>query len=496
MYPSKSGDLLSQSNLLSPSNHGMGCLCCTPFTQAFTRKITADLSRRAIIAGMGAGAASAGLGIFGAVRAQTPAPNDAPGPTVFTNVRVFDGTADALRDGLTVVVDGDRITAVQEASVPHPENARVIDGRGGTLMPGLIDAHWHATLAAVPQAIAMTSDPAYLHIIAAQEAERTVLRGFTTVRDCAGPSFALKRAIDEGQITGPRIYPSGAMISQTSGHGDYRSINDLPRFPNKSPAPVELMGGGSIADGVDEVLRRVREQLMQGATQIKLAAGGGVASAYDPLEVIQYTEEELRAAVQAAEDYGTYVMVHAYTPEAIQRSIRAGVRCIEHGHLADDETAQIIAETGTLWCIQPFFDDEDAIPFSDPVSRAKQIRVSEGTARAYELARKHGIDIAFGTDVLFDPSLAERQGKLLGKLGNFFSNFEVLKQATSGNGRYMAACGTRDPYPAPLGVIAAGAWADILLVDADPVADLGVLADPGRNLRVIMKNGALIKDNA
>jgi imidazolonepropionase-like amidohydrolase len=178
----------------------------------------------------------------------------------------------------------------------------------------------------------------------------------------------------------------------------------------------------------------------------------------------------------------------------VQRSIRAGVRCIEHGQLIDDATAEMIAATGTLWSVQPFFDDEDVIPFSDPVSRAKQIQVAEGTARAYELARKHGIDIAFGTDVLFDPSLAQRQGKMLAKLGPFFANIDVLKQATSVAGRYLAACGRRNPYPASLGVVEPGAWADLLLVDGDPVADLTLFADPARHLRVIMKNGDMVHE--
>ena len=473
--------------------HGAGCLCCTPFTLSFNRRITADLSRRALVMGLGASASTVGLGVYGAARAQTPRPAGR-GPVVFRNVRLFDGEADALRDGLAVTVEGERIAAVRSADAPAPEGARVVDGRGGVLMPGLIDAHWHAILAAVPQAAALTADPGYLHIVAAEEAERTLLRGFTSVRDCAGPAFALKRAIDEGFVAGPRIYPSGAMISQTAGHGDFRSTTELPRFPNAGPSHMEAVGGGAVADGRAEVLRRVREQLMLGAAQIKLAAGGGVASPYDPIEVVQYTEDELRAAVQAAADYGTYVMVHAYTPEAVRRAIRAGVRCIEHGHLIDDATAEMMAETGTLWSVQPFFDDEDAIPFADPASRAKQIQVAEGTARAYRLARKHGIPIAFGTDVLFDPDLATRQGKMLGKLGPFFSNIDVLKQATSVAARYLAECGVRNPYPAPLGVVAPGAWADLLLVDGDPTADLGLFAAPERALRGIMKNGAFARD--
>jgi imidazolonepropionase-like amidohydrolase len=308
-----------------------------------------------------------------------------------------------------------------------------------------------------------------------------------------GPAFALKRAIDEGHVSGPRIFPSGAMISQTSGHGDFRSINELPRFPGDPASLMERSGAGMIADGRAEVLRRTREQLMLGATQIKLMAGGGVSSPYDAIEVTQYTEDEMRAAVEAAADYGTYVTVHAYTPQAIQRAIRAGVRCIEHGQLVDDETAALIAETGTMWSLQPFFDDEDANPQPDPVARAKQMQVGEGTAIAYELAKKHGIAVAFGTDVLFDARLAQRQGKMLAKIGRFHSAFDVLKMATSGNARYLEACGIRNPYRAPLGVIEPGAWADMILVDGDPTTDLDLVADPDRNFRVIMKNGTMAK---
>ena len=153
-----------------------------------------------------------------------------------------------------------------------------------------------------------------------------MLRGFTSVRDVGGPSFGVKRAIDEGVIAGPRIYPSGALISQTSGHGDFRQLFELPRTPTTSLSRGERLGVGAIADGVDEVLRATREQLMKGASQIKVMAGGGIASGYDPIDVTQYSQAEIEAAVGAAADWGTYVAVHAYTPRAIQRSIAAGVR--------------------------------------------------------------------------------------------------------------------------------------------------------------------------
>ena len=239
-----------------------------------------------------------------------------------------------------VVVRGDTIESVRPADVSAATepDARVIDGGGRVLMPGLIDAHWHATFAAVTADVAMTADPGYVHLVAGQEAERTLLRGFTTVRDAGGPAFALKRAIDEGVIAGPRIYPSGAFITQTAGHGDFRLRHEVPRDPCGVLSHGEVIGAATIADGVDQVLRAVREQLMLGASQIKVMAGGGVASPYDPIDVTQYTEAEVRAAVDAAENWGTYVMVHAYTPRAI--SHRSGPACAA-------------SSTGTSWTTPP-----------------------------------------------------------------------------------------------------------------------------------------------
>lgn len=415
----------------------------------------------------------------------------AGGSTVFRGVRVFDGRSPELTDPHDVVVRGNTIDSVGPPDGSVAPDARVVDGTGRVLMPGLIDAHWHTAFAAVPVPVALSADEGYLHLVAGAEAERTLMRGFTTVRDAGGPSFALKRAIDEGLVAGPRIYPSGAFISQTSGHGDFRMRWEVPRDPCGHLSHGEMIGAATIADGVDEVLRAVREQLMLGASQIKVMAGGGVASPYDPIDVTQYTEPEMRAAVDAAENWGTYVMVHAYTPRAIRQSIRAGVRCIEHGHLIDDATAELLAETGTWWCMQPFLDDDDAIPIHEPAIRAKQIEVTDGTIRAYELARKHGVKLAWGTDTLFDASLAQRQGKQLAKMTRWFTPAEVLVMATSGNAELLSLSGPRDPYPGQLGVVAEGALADLLLVDGNPLEDIGLLADPARTLVVVMKDGRI-----
>jgi imidazolonepropionase-like amidohydrolase len=313
---------------------------------------------------------------------------------VFRNVRVFPGHGTALSGPQDVRVDGSTITSLGPVvGGPVDPGVTVIEGAGRVLIPGLIDAHWHAAFAAVSAQVAMTCDVGYLHLAAGREAGRTLMRGFTTVRDAGGPTFALKRAIDEGLLPGPRILPSGAFISQTSGHGDFRARHEVPRDPCSHLSHIETMGGSAIADGVPEVLRAVREQLMLGASQIKVMAGGGLASSYDPIDVTEYTEPEVRAAVEAAENWGTYVMVHAYTPRAIAQAIRAGVRCIEHGHLIDEATVEMMAEHDVWWSLQPFLDDEDAIQNPNPANRVRQLEVSAGTDRAYELARKHGVRI-------------------------------------------------------------------------------------------------------
>jgi len=286
----------------------------------------------------------------------------------------------------------------------------------------MIDAHWHSILAGISQIVAMTADIPYVHLVAAQEAERTVLRGFTTVRDVGGPSFALKRAIDEGRIAGPRIYPSGAMVSQTSGHGDFRMRTDLPRTPQSDLSVAERAGIAAIADGEAEVLRRVREQLMLGASQIKIMGGGGVASTYDPIDALQYSEAEMRAAVSAAADWGTYVCIHAYTSAAVQRALASGVKSIEHGQLADEETVKRIADAGAWWSIQPFLADEDANTYPSPEQRAQQQRIAEGTVRAVELGRKHNVRMALGTDILFSPRGTVTQGKQLAKFARWYDN--------------------------------------------------------------------------
>ena len=423
---------------------------------------------------------------FGQIAAQ-PAP-----VTLFQNVRVFDGRSDRLSGPTSVLIEGRTIAKIAP-SISAPERALVIAGEGRTLMPGLSDMHWHAMLVRPTPMQLLSGDAGYINLQAGAEATATLMRGFTTVRDVGGPVFALKRAIDEGLIPGPRIYPSGAVITITSGHGDFRQLSDLPRTLGGMLSHIEQFGGSMIADSPDEVRKRVREQLMQGASQIKLTAGGGVASPFSPLDVSTFTEAELRAAVEAAENWGTYVATHAYTPAAIQRSIAAGVKVIEHGHLMDDVTARLIAEKGIWLSTQPFLDTVSADALG-PSEQAKMRQVVAGTAQVYALARKYRIKTAFGTDILFSRALAERQGDRIVDLTRWYTPAEALIMATATNGELLALSGPRNPYPGKIGVVEEGALADLLLVDGNPIEDINVIKDPEKNFVVIMKDGAIYKN--
>ena len=416
--------------------------------------------------------------------------------TLFENVRIFDGKSESLSASMNVLVRGNTVEKISKDPITIDPNAaaKIIAGGGRTLMPGLIDAHWHAMLVRPTPAALLADDAGYLNLVAGAEAKDTLMRGFTTVRDVGGPSFGLKRAIDEGVVVGPRIYPSGAMITVTSGHGDFRRANELPRVVGAPSTRQEQTGASMIADSPDEVRVRVREQLLQGASQIKLTAGGGVASPNSPLDVSTFTEPELRAAVEAAENWGTYVTVHAYTPVAIQRAIAAGVKCIEHGHLMDEPTARLIAEKG-IWLSTQAFPDEMADAFPPGSSeRAKALEVFAGTDRTFALAKKYRIKTAFGTDILFSPQLAPRHGELLAKLVRWYTPAETLVIATGTNAQLLALSGKRNPYPGKLGVVEEGALADLLLVDGDPIANIKLIENPDKNFLVIMKDGKVYKN--
>ncbi|WP_326491219.1 metal-dependent hydrolase family protein [Paraburkholderia sp. HD33-4] len=429
-------------------------------------------------------------GLSNAQTTQPPAPP--PKPVLFTNFRLFDGKSSTLRDGFYMVVEGNSISQLGQGQPASIEGKTLVDCGGKVMMPGMIDMHWHALLAAVPIQVILQSDIAFVHLAASAEAERTLMRGFTTIRDAGGPSFALKQAIDSGMISGPRIYPSGAMITTTGGHGDFRALSELPRTSSQV-TQAERDGGFAIADTEDEMRVRVREQFIQGATQIKLVGSGGVSTPRSPLDMLTFTERQLRAAVETAADWGTYILSHAYTPEAVQRSVTAGVQCIEHGHLMDDRTAALMAKNGTWLSTQPFVSENDVGPLA-PQSREKFLEVIAGTNNAYNLARKHGIKVAFGTDLIFSQAVAARQGTMLTNMKRWYSGAEALNMATGTNGQLLAMSGHRNPYPRKLGVLEEGAYADLLLVDGNPLENLDLIANPEQNLRIVMKDGKFYKN--
>jgi imidazolonepropionase-like amidohydrolase len=419
----------------------------------------------------------------------------AGGLTLFQNVRIFDGKSPALSAPSSVLVSGSTIERISaNPATEAGAGVRVINANGRVLMPGLIDAHWHMFMAAVAPAVLVTADRGYLNILAARQAEATLMRGFTTIRDMGGPVFGLKRAIDEGVAVGPRIYPSGAMISQTSGHGDFRFRYEVPRTLGGPLSQSEVMGVAAIADSPDEVRLRTREQLREGASQIKLMAGGGVSSQYNPIESIQFTEPELHAAVEAAENWGTYVAVHAYTPATIRQAIAAGVKCIEHGQLIDEPTAKLLADKGIWWSLQPLTYDAAVFARMSPVSQKKALEVFAGTENAYKLAKKYKVKTAWGADILGDAGAASRQGQYLAMMVRWYTPAEALKMATADNGELMALSGFINPYPGKLGVVEVGALADLLLVDGNPLEDINLVANPDKNFVIIMKNGKIYKN--
>lgn len=414
---------------------------------------------------------------------------------IFENVRIFNGTSAELSAPSNVLVAGNVIKLISADAIADPDGMKVtrIQGGGRTLMPGLIDNHVHLFMTGSSEMVMLNPKTSVetLNATTIAEAEKMLLRGFTAVRDVGGPVFDAKKAIDSGKSIGPRIYPSGGMISQTSGHGDFRMPHDRAHRFGGEFTKGELLGVGFIADGRDEVLTATRENLRAGASQIKVMAGGGAASAYDPLDVAQYTLDEMKAAVEAADDWGTYVTVHAYTPKAVNRAIEAGVKCIEHGQLLDEPTMQLLGEKGIWLSLQAL---DEAPPTAKPDVIAKKHTVVEGTDNAFKWAKQHKVKLAWGTDLMFNSAQMTKQNTDIIKLKAWFTPAEVLKLVTHDNAELLALSGPRNPYPGNLGVVDADALADLILVDGDPIANLELMGDPAKNFLVIMKDGKIYKN--
>jgi imidazolonepropionase-like amidohydrolase len=360
-------------------------------------------------------------------------------------------------------------------------------------MPGLIDSHQHLSQGGLTQADLYTGNLYYIGIAQSRFAEGALMRGLTSVRDPAGDSLGLKRAIDEGLVPGPRIIASGPGIGPTNGHGDFRvPYSGHRRFDDVGGDPGRRANLTYTVDGEAEVLAATREVLRQGASFIKIMAGGGVGSELDPIDSKQMTPGEMRAAVQAASDWNTYVGAHAYTTEAVRRAIDAGVKVIEHGQMMDEETMKYAVEKG-IWFTSQYLVYAIDVPAFSEASRRKQKTVLQDVERFFEMAKKYNAKLTFGTDLVLgtDPMLQVQELVVRKK---WFSPYEILVQGTSRGGELIALSGPRNPYPGKLGVIEEGAYADLLLVDGNPLENIDLIGDPEKNFVIIMKDGVIYKN--
>ena len=421
--------------------------------------------------------------------------------TLIKNVHVWDGTSDGVTKKISVLIEGNLIKKVRASDSDANADATVIDGKGSVLIPGLIEAHSHLALHGDLFQIRNEFNWMYIGAKSGAEATRMLHRGFTTARDAGGPVNGLRKVVDAGHVDGPRIYAAGPPLTQTGGHFDIRGLNEPNYHFLGVPDSNNWMEWYYMADGVAEVQKAAREVFRKGSSHIKIMAGGGVATVYDPLDGLQYTPEEIRAIVIEAEKLGTYAMAHIYTPEAITIALNAGVRSIDHGMLIDDKTMALLKEKDAFLvpslAVGLFTPEELAFAWPTPATKAKGARIIAGMENETLLAKKHGVKIGFGTD-FFGPN---REAFALQSLefkarAKYFTGLEILKQATSTNAAIVAMSGPMmNPYlDGPLGVIKAGAYADLLLVDGNPLDDILLLTDPQKNLNLIMKDGKIYKN--
>ena len=455
-----------------------------------------------------------GLFAFSMALADPALAQDEPRQVLFTDCNVFDGVAESLAQGRNVLVEGNLIASIGDASL-SAEGASVVDCDGRTLMPGLIDAHTHLYMN-MPGGVGGMESGTWDEIgpRAAHMANEYLYSGFTTVREMGGGGSGLKKTVDAGLVEGPRIYPSGAFVSQTSGHGDLRNASqrnpNLPPYPDDSNA--QRLGITIVADGEDAVLSAVRQNLSQGASQIKLMAGGGVASILDPLHTLQFLPEEIEKAVRAAADWDTYVAVHVFSDEGIRRAVDAGVRSIEHGFFASRETLQLMKDkdvflVSQMTGISPYLELNPGL--QSPANQAKLALATDLSKDFVENVKAIRPKMAFQSDVVFATGELLRTQLDYEKWfhAELFGNHAMLVSATSSAGELMAYSGKANPYlDGPLGVIQEGAYADILIVDGNPLEDISVIggnekwydAEPRPRdiptIRAIMKDGVVYKN--
>ncbi|MDR2784629.1 MAG: amidohydrolase family protein [Treponema sp.] len=415
---------------------------------------------------------------------------------LLTNIQIFDGLHEAIMEHASIIIDNNLVTEITQEAVVSNQFDTIINGNGATAIPGLTDCHVHFSISTPPGKLDdMRIDETAIR--AAKNAEAALYRGFTTVRDAGSLVFGVKKCIDEGYIDGPRIFPSHGIISQTSGHGDARGNQAQGKTFSGHDSPAMKTGAFITADGVPEVLRAVREQLFLGASQIKIMAGGGIGSLYDPLESLQFTIEEMRAAVQAASDFGTYVFAHLYTPEQMRRAAEAGVQCFEHGTLLDRETARIIKDHGIWLCPQfaLFFDNFVSDVITSPTQDRKRRLVQNAAYTQAEIINELDLPTVFGTDLAMTKEWGDRyQPAEFRSKKKVHGSYKGLLTATGNVHRLFQLCTYRNPYPeGKIGILEAGSFADLLLINGNPAEDLDLLADKN-NIKLIMKDGKIFKN--
>lgn len=403
-------------------------------------------------------------------------PPSGPGNLTIVNALVFDGVSADLTEGSVRIADG---VIIETGDVRSP-GGEVIDAAGRTLIPGLIDAHFHAYAAHIDQLSIEAGSLSYLALAAARRLGAALSRGFTTVRDVAGGDAGLARAIAEELIQSPRYLFTGPALSQTGGHGDPRPVG----------LDLHLCGGShmcEVVDGADALRTAVRERLRQGAHAIKIMTSGGVISPADPIGVPQYSAGEVRAVTEEATRRGSYVVAHAYSPEAIVHSVRNGVRSIEHGNLLDGQSAREIADGGAF--LVPTLAAYDAMERRGaglgltPVSQAKNREVLDAGRRAVQIAREAGVRIGFGTDLM--GPLEDEQLLGLRLQAEVDGTLAVLRSATSVNADLL---GRGD-----LGRIAIGAAGDMVILDGNPLERPAVLW-AASSRRTVIKAGIRLRD--
>jgi imidazolonepropionase-like amidohydrolase len=422
---------------------------------------------------------------------------DSDDRVLINNVNIFDGKNQQLIENVNVLIEKNLIKTISTSNIVA-EDALIIEGNGKTLMPGLIDVHTHIAATQDPTEV-LTWSEGKTAIAATSSAKQMLLRGFTTVRDVGIDTIELARAIDAGIVTGPRILPVGAIISATSGPADYRGSNDgQPVFGANAPHSFVLRSAYNV-DGVDEVLKAVRENFFHGATQIKTYVSGGVTSEISPLEATPFTLEELKAMVEAAERFDTYVLAHTHTLRSTKDAIDAGVKSLEHVSALSDELA-IKIKKKELWVVPSIVHcvsaQQTAPAYFSSGQKRRYLTMGKTCIDALAKIVKHNLKTGFGTDFPGQESDQARQSAEFEARAEFWPVVEVLRQATSYSAELIGMANSRLPYQdGPLGVIEEGAYADILIVDGNPLEDISLLGDPKKNLLLIMKDGKIIKFN-